>query len=312
LSNHYYKIGNSNLAYDNLNKAYSLKDSIFNDSKIQLAQILNVRYETKQKEQQIKLLTTQKQKQKLITLVIVLSTLIIVIIAIFFFVRFKKKQQLQLEQKLIVQKETERIRIAGDMHDDIGAGLTRIVTRSEQIKIHLQSGKELKNGVVESLEKMASESRELSQNIGEIIWALNPKNDTLDSLFAYIRNYIYDYLDEANIECEIEFPENISDSSVSTELRRNIFLIIKEALNNIVKYANATQTKITLHISENNFSLVIHDNGIGIANLTQLNGNGLENMKKRTEVMGGNFIIENNDGLCLKIENINFKNQTKV
>lgn len=312
LSNHYQKTGNTKLAFDNLNKAYTLKDSIFDELKIQLAQSLNARYETEQKEQQIELLTAQKQKQQLTILFIILSAVLLGIISFLLFVRFKKKQKRKSEQALQAQKEAERIRIASDMHDEIGAGLTRIVMRSEQVKAQLQSGKELKNGIVESLDKMATESRELSHNIGEIIWALNPRNDTLDNLFAYIRNYVYDYLDEANIACEIAFPENIPTTFVSPELRRNVFLIVKESLNNLAKHAKATQVDVILLISENHFSLAIKDNGIGIADMTQTSGNGLGNMKKRTEAIGGDFIVKSDNGLCLSIENIPFKNQTKV
>lgn len=307
LSNHYHNIGNIKLAFENLNNAYNLKDSIFNESKIQLAQSLNARYESEQKEQQIELLSAQKQKQQLTILVIILSTVLLSIISLLLFVRFKKKQKRKSIQALQVQKEAERNRIASDMHDEIGAGLTRIVMRSEQVKIQLQSGNELKNGIVESLDKMAAESRELSRNIGEIIWALNPKNDSLDNLFAYIRNYVYDYLDEANISCKIAFPDNIPTTSVSPELRRNVFLIVKEALNNLIKHSKATQANITLLLSEAHFSLTIKDNGIGIVDLTQKSGNGLGNMKKRTEVLGGTFIVENNNGFGLLVKKIPFK-----
>src|SRR5690606_10336548 len=154
LSNHYHNIGNIKLAFENLNNAYNLKDSIFNESKIQLAQSLNARYESEQKEQQIELLSAQKQKQQLTILVIILSTVLLSIISLLLFVRFKKKQKRKSIQALQAQKEAERIRIASDMHDEIGAGLTRIVMRSEQVKAQLQSGKELKNGIVESLDKM--------------------------------------------------------------------------------------------------------------------------------------------------------------
>jgi signal transduction histidine kinase len=239
-------------------------------------------------------------------------TLSMLLLAYLVFNRYQKKQIVQKEHELQAQKQAERIRIARDMHDEIGAGLTRIVVRSEQIKSHLHVGKEIKNGIVESLEKVEEESRRLSHNIGEIIWALNPINDTLDNLFAYIRNYAYDYLEETDITCHIQFPENIPITSVSPELRRNVFLIVKESLNNLVKHSKATQANITLQLSENHFSITIQDNGTGIADVTETNGNGLDNMKKRTETLGGNFVVKNDNGLCLLIEKIPFKIPTKV
>src|SRR5690606_30510816 len=122
------------------------------------------------------------------------------------FTRFKRRQKRKKEQELLRQKEQERIRIARDMHDDIGAGLTRIVMRSDQVKLHLQLGKETTDNMVGNLEKLSSESRELTHNIGEIIWALNPKNDVLDELCAYLRTYAYDLFDNTGIACQIRFP----------------------------------------------------------------------------------------------------------
>ena len=291
LSEHYKKSNNNKEALEYLQKAYALKDTILNEEKQKKTQLLNTRYESEQKEEQIKLLNTQQendgliiQRQRWTLFSILLLIVIIFILTYIFFNNYRKKQLTRKEQELQSQKEAERIRIARDMHDEIGAGLTRIVMRSEQVKLQLKSGKELKNGIVESLEKMASESRLLSHNIGEIIWSLNPKNDSFDNLFAYIRNYAYDFLEEANIDCKIHFPDNLPVVSISPELRRNVFLIIKESLNNIVKHSEATEVEITLLLSSNHFSLSIKDNGKGIiGDEFQTNGNGLGNMKKRTE-----------------------------
>lgn len=304
LASHYQSAGNIKLALEYLNKAYSLKDSIFEEAKIQQAQSLNARYETAQKEEQINLLNAQQQnneltiqKQRLTLLAVSLLIAILSILAYLLFNRYRKRQKAKKEQELQAQKEAERIRIARDMHDDVGAGITRIVMRSEQVKLHLQSGKELKNGIVESLEKTAAESRELSHSIGEIIWALNPKNDTLDALCAYLRNYAYDYLDESSIVCNIHFPDTIPNAPVLPELRRNVFLILKESLNNIVKHAEASQVEINLNLSENHFSLTIKDNGKGMnSDVISSNGNGLGNMKKRTEECGGKFIFSSKKG----------------
>src|SRR5690606_69484 len=176
-----------------------LKDSLYHEQMVKEVSEMETVYKTKEKEEQIKLLNAQQendrltiQKQRWSLFAISLLILITSVIAYLIFANYRKKQELKKEQELQNQKEAERIRIARDMHDEIGAGLTRIVVRSEQIKSHLNLGKEMKNGIVELLEKVAEESRALSHNIGEIIWALSPKNDTLDNLFAYIRNYAYE------------------------------------------------------------------------------------------------------------------------
>lgn len=318
LADHHRNVGNVKLALEYLDKAYSLKDSIFEETKIQQAQSLDARYETAQKEEQIELLNVQKQnneltiqKQRLTLISISLIIAILSVLAYLLFNRYRKRQKSKKEQELRIQKETERIRIARDMHDEVGAGLTRIVMRSEQVKLHLQSGKELKNGIVETLEKMEGESRELSHSLGEIIWALNPKNDTFDALCAYLRNYAYEYLDETGITCHIQFPETIPSTTVLPELRRNVFLILKESLNNIVKHSRASEVQIDLYISENQFSLFIRDNGQGLPNDTSnsSSGNGLENMKKRAEECGGKFSFrtKKNEGITISITEIPLK-----
>jgi len=288
--------------------------TIFEESKIQLTQSLNARYEAGQKEEEINLLNAQKendsltiQKQRWILLSILLFITVLSILFYTLFIHYRKKQKLKKIQELQSQKEAERIRIARDMHDEIGAGLTRIVMRSEQVKMRLHSSSESKEGIMETLEKMSTESREISHNIGEIIWALNPKNDTLDNLFAYIRNYAFDYLEEANIAGIIHYPDSIPVVPVAPELRRNVFLIIKESLNNIVKHSKATEAIVELTLSAKHFSLKIQDNGTGITNSVSTIGNGLGNMKKRTEDLGGNFSFFSFDeekGVVISLEQV--------
>jgi signal transduction histidine kinase len=323
LANHYQSVGDEKNALQYLNKAYKLKDIIFEETKIHHAQTLNARFETQQKEEQINLLNAQKQNdeytiqiQRLILFIILLFLVIACLLSFFLFNRYRRKQKTIKEEELQTQKEAERIRIARDMHDEVGAGLTRIVMRSEQVKSHLLSGKELKNGIVETFEKMSAESRLLSHNLGEIIWALNPKNDSSDELFSYIRNYAFDYLDEAGISCKINFPEQIPVLAVSPDIRRNVFLMVKESLNNIVKHSMATHAELTLKLSEKHFSLVLKDNGKGTDNdFLTATGNGLKNMKKRIEEAGGKsiFISEPGKGTEVHAEQLPYeKNQTKV
>lgn len=276
-------------------KLYKIyQDSIFNTENAKQISELNVKYETEQKEHQIKLLNAQKDKQKLILISIILAVILFTVLATILFTRYKKQQKRKKEQEQKEQKEAERTRIARDMHDEIGAGLTRIVMWGEQAK--LQSGKAVTNDITEALGKMSDESREISHNIGEIIWALNPKNDSLDNLFAYIRNYILDYLEDTNLGCKVLFPEDIPDVPISPELRRNLFLIVKESLNNIVKHSQATEVEIAMLLFSKHFSLTIKDNGKGIPQTDYQQGNGLENMRKRTEDMGGTFSVQSSEG----------------
>lgn len=306
-----------------MRKHREIKDSVYSEERSKAILDLEKKYETELKEEEIELLNTQKQnneltiqKQRLSLLVGALFVAIFSILAYFLFNRYRKKQKAKKEQELQVQKENERMRISRDMHDEVGAGLTRIVMRSAHVKMHLKSGEGLKNGIEETLEKMEGESRQLSHSIGEIIWALNPKNDTLDALCAYLRSYAHDYLEEADITCNIQFPDVIPNTPVSPEIRRNIFLILKESLNNIVKHAEASRVEIRLEMSGNQLSLRIKDNGKGIEkNLIPESGNGIGNMKKRTEDCGGKFVMtsEQGKGTEIRVEGVVItENPTKV
>ena len=284
--------GNFEQALSNYKLYKVYQDSILSAEKVKQLSELNVRYETKQKEEQIRLLNAQRKAQQLTLLVVIILVVFSGVLSGLLFLRYRNRQEVRKKQELQEQKEAERMRIARDMHDEIGAGLTRILMRSEQVKMQLRSGKELQNGVVVSLERIADESRELSHNIGEIIWSLNPRNDSLDDLLAYIRSYAYDYLEEAEIACVIKFPGNVPDIPLSPEQRRNVFLIVKESLNNIVKHANATRVEIEVRLLGKQFSINIQDNGKGMTNyISQNRGNGLGNMEKRVSECGGNFSV---------------------
>src|SRR4029079_14959980 len=167
--------------------------------------------------------------------------------------------------------EKERARIASDMHDDLGAGLSSIRFLSEKVKRYTSDV--TKNDV----EKMADISLELIENMNEIIWAMNEKNDTLEDLLYYTRSYAKEYCEENELDCQISFPESIPEKFVSGEFRRNIFLIVKESLHNIVKYAEASQVSISIKVNDH-LELLISDNGKGFSSEmpeSTSSGNGL-------------------------------------
>jgi signal transduction histidine kinase len=133
---------------------------------------------------------------------------------------------------------------------------------------------------------------------------MSPENDTLHNMIAYLRNYGLSYFEDAGINYQINVDENIPDTTVNGEKRRNVFLAIKEILNNIIKHAQATEVKVNLKIESNYLILTIHDNGIGIhpENFRKF-GNGLKNIKKRMEDMQLEFTVENNNGTLVTIKN---------
>jgi signal transduction histidine kinase len=205
-------------------------------------------------------------------------------------------ERLEFETQLAVIKaqQEERNRISADMHDDLGAGMTTIRLYSELAKTKLA------DNPVPEIEKISSSANELLNKMNAIIWSMSSSNDSLGNMIAYIRSYALEYFEDTVVNCKIDIPENLPNIQVIGEIRRNVFLVVKEALNNILKHAKATEVSITLTRVEDGLTLYIQDNGIGINmdNIRQF-GNGLKNMKKRMNDIDIEFTIENNNGTLI-------------
>jgi signal transduction histidine kinase len=189
--------------------------------------------------------------------------------------------------------ERERARISQDMHDDIGAGLTKIAMISEA---PVKSNER----VIESGERMArvaSSAREMISRLNVIVWALNPKNDNLDGLIAYSRRYFGEYLDNMGISFTTDVPDAIPEISLSPDTRRNLFYAMQEAIHNAVKHGVCTEIILAVRILHQSIEISITDNGKGF-DITRIaaGGNGLHNMKKRAEELGGSFEIQSSVG----------------
>lgn len=213
--------------------------------------------------------------------------------------RFYIHRKLQLQKATLEKRraiEKERTRIATDMHDDLGAGLSQIKFLSETIGMkkqqHLPFEEEISNIRVFSVEMI--------DKMGEIVWALNEKNDTLEDLLSYTRSYAVDYLEQNGISCHVEEPDHIPQDYVSSEFRRNIYLTVKETLHNIVKHAQATNVLINIQATDW-LTIQIRDNGVGIDTPIKFSGNGLINMNKRIKELNGRFDITNNNGTEVNI-----------
>ena len=178
----------------------------------------------------------------------------------------------------------ERSRISSDMHDEIGSGITHIALLSELIQTQQKDAPDVKKGI----NIIATSARKLVQTMSEIIWALNPQNDTLENLLAYIREQSYQYFESLEMHFDIDFPDEVPDIKLSNAERRNLYLVTTEALNNAMKHAEATAIQLTMEIKNLNGCFSVIDNGKGM-NLAKINAgsNGLVNMKKRMQDIGG-------------------------
>jgi len=206
----------------------------------------------------------------------------------------KKIEKLQLQQEL----QSERMRISQDMHDELGASLTKINLVSSRVI----NENAVDNHVKEHVLKIHEFSNEVIKKLDEIVWTVNPGNDNLKMLISYLCENIEEFLSLTSIAVRFDIPANIPAIVLSSEIRHNIFLVVKEALNNLVKYSEAQKVILRIKVINNSLAIEIVDNGKGFE-IEQVcgNGNGLINMKDRIEKVGGRFWIHTSTGCGTKI-----------
>ncbi|PWA07443.1 tetratricopeptide repeat-containing sensor histidine kinase [Flavobacterium psychrotolerans] len=275
------------------------KDAFINTNRSgQLAEI-QIKYETKLKEEEIKLLYQERKikdlkiseqnlqisrKNNQITAFLLLL-LGLTIIAYFWKKNQNLKNQLIKEKIIWETEEYERLRIAKDIHDDLGAGLSKINFLSEIIYQKTECFPDIRcnsEAVKETAQKMI-------ENMRDLIWALNPDNTTLGNSLARIREYSTDYLEDFSIDIKYTIPDNIPQTAIRKESHRELFMVIKEALNNISKHSKATQVFFDVSLTEEYLCITIRDNGVGHEGNGK--GNGLRNMQSRIVKIGGMFNI---------------------
>lgn len=203
-----------------------------------------------------------------------------------YFAQQKLKEQIREQEKLLAI-ERERNRISEDLHDDLGAGLSSIAMMTGVMK-DLVTDDESR----ETAEDVSTEANELVGRMREIIWSMNSKNDTLENLITYLDEYSNKYLSKNKINCEFNVEGTIPQKNIRADKRENIFLVFKETLHNIVKYAASPTVNIDITIDENKLTLEVFDNGKGfdMNNISRF-GNGLSNMKQRIVKVEGTFSI---------------------
>jgi signal transduction histidine kinase len=219
------------------------------------------------------------------------------------FLRLRRLHRRQL--RAIAAKravEQERSRIARDIHDDLGASLTRITLLS-------QSASSRGDGAPDTvLEQIHATARHLMRSMEEVVWAVNPEHDTFDALANYLSNYGQGFLGVAGVRCRLEMPMVLPERALSAQLRHNLFLAFKEALNNAVKHSGATQVRISLELGDGFFTVKVADDGRGIdpdtsaAPMRPAPGSGLANMKNRMDEIGGTCILQSTLGKGTTVE----------
>ena len=144
---------------------------------------------------------------------------------------------------------------------------------------------------MELVNKIGENSRETISTLGDIVWNINPMNDTAEKLFIRMESTAIMLFSAQNTLLEFEADPRLSDFDFSLEAKQNLYLIFKETINNTLKYAEATQVKIGIKKADGNFEMAISDNGKGFDSSKESEGNGLKNMKRRVENFGGKFML---------------------
>jgi signal transduction histidine kinase len=191
---------------------------------------------------------------------------------------------------------TERTRIAKDLHDGLGADLSRLTLLADL------AGGEPGADTGEHIQKLSRTSRQAARDLKELIWLANPANDTVEGLVSRICQTAEDLLRDARIRCRLDVAPHLPPYPLSLEQRRNLLLVVREALNNILKHAAATEVWLRAHARGGGLQLVIEDNGRGFDPASVQPGTlGLMSMRQRIENLGGTFTLESRPGTGTKL-----------
>lgn len=210
------------------------------------------------------------------------AAIILIFAVVYALYRYRVRQLIALERV--------RTRIASDLHDDIGASLSQIAVVSEVLQRQISADDDER--VEKNLSLVARVSREAVDSMSDIVWAINPNRDNLQDLIRRMRRFASETLPNRNIELKFSAPENLPNLKLGADFRREVFLIFKESVNNILKHSDSTEAEIVLLIETRELILSVGDNGKGFsANGDGNAGHGLQNMQSRAESLGGKFEI---------------------
>ncbi len=221
--------------------------------------------------------------------------------ALAYWVRRLTRRRLQFSLERLEHQhaiERERERIDRDIHDDLGANLAQIAMLSELAQTELNQPEQAR----QRLNKIFDTSTDLTRKLDETVWAINPAHDSLEDIVAFLGNFAQEHFRLAGIRCRFDMPEVLPAVTLTSAIRHNLFLAAKEALQNVAKHSGATEVWIRLEVRGEDLVFTIEDNGHGLpAGSTPSpalagGGNGLLNMRRRIEEIGGRFEIEGQPG----------------
>jgi signal transduction histidine kinase/streptogramin lyase len=218
---------------------------------------------------------------------VAVALLALVAVAVRYFSTQRLQRQL-LELKREEALEKERGRIAQDLHDQLGANLTQVAMLGELVEVD----KDLPEEVAAHARQITQTARETTRTLDEIVWAVNPSNDTLEGLVTYLCKHAQEYLTVAGVRYRLEAPAELPAVNIPPDVRHNVFLAAKEAVTNIVRHSGASAARLRVKLAPTSFTIEIEDDGKGLGDLDEKaarNRNGLRGMRKRMAEIGGQF-----------------------
>ncbi len=304
----YDDIGETKEAFNNLKKYNNINTVIRSKQYTMQIADMQTKYETEKKEKEITELNAQnligKEKiarQRTFNYSLIAIAALLLISGFLFFRNIRQKRTTEKHLDMLERQnaiESMRTKIASDVHDEMGANLTRLGLNAQQLlQSPLASEKDK-----QLAEKMANQSKDIITGMREIIWASNPANDNLKGMLSFMRQYIDHFFDGTNIRPIVNFPHDVGEVVLHPEVRRNLFLILKESLNNAIKYSGSDRIDIDFLSEKENFNLTIKDYGKGIDDQHKdAFSNGLHNMQMRAEQIQSLFSMTSTPGQGVEI-----------
>jgi signal transduction histidine kinase len=269
-------------------KARTLEDSLFSKNMALKVRDLTDKIEKEKREANLKLLQAEKQNavfQRNMFLIVGALAVFLALISVFFIINRAKLRRLKETQSL-------RNRLATDLHDEIGSTLSSIsllsgLTERQMIANQPQKAEQL-------IQKISQDSRQMLESMDDIVWTINPRNDSMSTLLTRLREYAKPLAESKAIDLIFVVTPEIENSTLALNVRQNLYLIVKEAINNLFKYAQATKAEIRFGKKGKSLEVIVKDNGVGFDANGISNRNGLKNMHERAATVGAKLTINSN------------------
>jgi signal transduction histidine kinase len=196
----------------------------------------------------------------------------------------------------MVDIERMRVRIASDLHDDVGASLTEIALQSDFLQ-----ATNIDSEAKQSLTQIGKQCRHVVTSLDDIVWSIDARNDTLGDLTDRMQDYIINVLEPKNFKVSYDFDDLKMENKLPVSVKENLYLIFKEAVNNIAKYSNGDEVKVSMTSGNGSYYFEVYDNGTTGKGLKKT-GHGLRNMEMRAQRIGGNFHFKDENGFTISLE----------